>query len=223
MVEDGPSVRFHFPADALQEFLEHVLGDIAADVGVSQLKSKDQRTEYLSNTPEPDQTERTDEARALSETPATKPTQVKPKSSQAKPSKPAKPFKDLNLNSLGSKTQALLREFRKLDVDKLPNTAAVLTRAILELSVDGFLTGQGLSTAVTLRKRIKTALHRVDPSHKAKEYRALQAGLTDGTSIYSVNTLHAFVHNPYYQADGTTVRSIAANIQPFLQKLNDLA
>ena len=220
MVVDGDEIRFHYPAAVLQDFFEHVLGDIAADIGVSQLKSKAQRTEYLGGTPEPDTDERTDGPHSLGESPAPK-SSPKPKRKR-KPSKPAKPFKDLDLGNLGTKIQVLLREFRSIDVDRLPNAAAVLTRAILELSVDEFIAQKSLTRDRKLSKRLGTCLYKVDPTQKANEYQWLRTGLTDGTSLYAVSTLHAFVHNEHYQADGTTVRSIAANIQPFLQALNDL-
>ncbi|HVW16905.1 MAG TPA: hypothetical protein VHB30_01540 [Solirubrobacteraceae bacterium] len=220
MVDDRSAIRFEFPATARQAFFEHLLGDIAADVGVSQLKSKEQRTAYLKGTPEPEAKQRLPEAKPLSDAPSAAPS-PKPKP-RPRPSKPAKPFQTLDLSSLGSKTQALLREFRSLDVDKLPNAAAVLTRAILELSVDQFIAEKSLPTDQKLRKRIGTCLNKVDPTKKADEYSYMRTGLADGTSLYSVNTLHAFVHNQHYHADGTTVRSIAANIQPFLQALNDL-
>ncbi len=222
-VEDGASLRFHFPAGELQDFFEHVLGDLAADVGVSQLKSKEQRTEYLANTPEPKATERMDDAKPLGETPSSKAPKSQTSTQRRKSSKPAKPFKDLDLQRLGPKTQALLREFRRLNADKSPNASAVLTRAILELAVDEFMTMQNLLKDQKFRKRVQACLAKVDASGKAPEYQALRAGLADGTSLYSVNTLHGFVHNPYYHADGTTVRNIAANLEPFLQQLNDLA
>jgi hypothetical protein len=220
LVEQDGTVLFHFPATALQEFLEHVLGDIAADVSVSQLKSKSQRTEYLAKTPEPDPSQRTATPHALSDAPSNKPAkkpQAKPKSS-----KPARPFKDLDLSQLGAKTQAILREYRRIDVDKMPNTAGVMTRAILELAVDDFIAKKGLTSDPKLRKRVAACLKVVDPSQKALEYQSLRAGLQDGTSLYAVATLHGFVHNPHYHADGTTVRNIAANIGPFLQAMNQL-
>jgi hypothetical protein len=221
MVVDKHTVQFRYPATALQEFLEHVLGDIAADVGVSQLKSKDQRTEYLASTPKPEPSTKTPDPKPLGEAPSTAP--PKPPKPRPKPSKPAKPLRDLDLRNLNPKTQALLREFRSLDVDKFPNAAGILTRAILELSVDEFIESKGLAKDSKFSKRVKTCLHKVDPTDKAQQFLGIRQGLADGTSVYAVSTLHAFVHNPHYQADGTTVRSIASNIEPFLQELNNLA
>jgi hypothetical protein len=49
----------------------------------------------------------------------------------------------------------------------------------------------------------------------------VRTGLTDGESFYSIRTLHAFVHNKFFLADATTLGNIAANMEPFLQALND--
>jgi hypothetical protein len=218
MTDANGSPLFSFPADALQELFEHVLGDLAADVGVSQLKSKEQRAEYLSGTPKP---------KRSSALPAPQPLGVAPAPKSAKPrtrrrsSKPGKPFKDLDLSNVETKTQAILGEFRKVDVDKSPNTAAILTRVILEFTVDQFVRSKKLKQEQDLKGRVRQCLGRVDKSGKAPEYQGVRAGLTDGHSVYAVKTLHGFVHNPHFHADGNTVRSITSNLEPFLQALND--
>lgn len=220
LVDEDGVIRFHYPASALEPFIGQLLGDLAADVTVSQLKSKPQRAAYLAGTPLPDPATRSPQAKLLTDAPAGK--QSKKSRPKAKPSKPPKPFKDLNLEKLGTKTQTLLREFRALDVDKLPNAAAVLARGILELSVEQYIKTKGLTPNDSkLRKRLDACLRNIDPTYKDKRYQALRTGLQDGSSLYAVATLHAFVHNPHYHADGTTVRSIAANVEPFLQALND--
>jgi len=219
MVDEYGMIQFHYTAAALQQFMETVLGDIASDVSVSQLKSKSQRAEYLGATPKPDATIRLAEPKVLGTIQAEKAaTKQKPR---PKPSKPPKPLKDLRLDKLGAKTQALLREFHGIDPDKLPNTAVVVTRALLELAVDEYIRLRGLHSHRELRKRVETCLKSVDPSYKASEYQGLRTGLQDGSSLYAVATLHGFVHNPHYHAEGTTVRSIAANIEPFLWAMND--
>jgi hypothetical protein len=218
MAEVDGHLTFEFPADALEEFFEHVLGDLAGDIGVSQLKSKDQRAKYLRQTPKPDKDQRLPEAQPLDAKPATKRQKAKPK---PRPARPAKPFKELSLASLGVKTQAVLAELRKLDVDKCPNTVAILTRVILEFTVEGFAEQKKLPQAKDLKGRIRQCLQKIDPNNKAPDYQGVRTGLADGHSIYAVRTLHGFVHNAYYSADGNTVRNIASNLEPFLQALND--
>lgn len=218
MTESDGHLMFEFAADALEDFFEHVLGDLAGDIGVSQLKSKDQRAKYLRKTPKPDQGAKLSEPQSLTAKLATKPKKPKPK---PKPTRPAKPFKELSLANLGGKTQAVLDELRKLDVDKCPNTVAILTRVILEFTVEGFAEEKKLPLAKDLKGRVRQCLQKIDPTNKAADFQAVRTGLADGHSIYAVRTLHGFVHNAFYSADGNTVRNIASNLEPFLQALND--
>jgi hypothetical protein len=218
MSDANGSPEFRFPADALQELFEHILGDLAADVGVSQLKSKGQRAEYLGGTPKPKESAALPAPRPLGATAAPKPT--KPRS-RRRSSKPGKPFRDLDLSNIEPKTQAILGEFRKLDVDKSPNTSAILTRVMLEFTVDQFVRTKKLKQENDLKGRVRQCLGRVDPTGKAQEYQGVRAGLSDGNSVYAVKTLHGFVHNPHFHADGNTVRNITSNLEPFLQTLND--
>jgi hypothetical protein len=222
MIDDNGAIQFHFPATALEDFVAHVLGDIASDVTVSQLKSKDLRAKYLKSTPTPDPSTRTPEPQPLTDIPTgTGSKKPKPK---PRPAKPPKPFKELNLDQLGTKIQALMKEFRSLDTDKMANTTGVMIRVILDLSVDEFIAKAKLKPqSEQLRKRVEVCLARVDPTHKDPQYHGLRAGLKDGSSLYAMKSLHAFVHNRHYHADGATVRSIAANVEPFLQAMNDLA
>jgi hypothetical protein len=222
MVEQNGAIEFHFPASALEDFIAHVLGDLASNVSVSQLKSKAQRQKYLKATPKPDPATRSSEPKPLNEPPTGK-NSKKPKP-KPRPTKPPKPFKELNLDQLGSRIPILVKEFRALDVDKMANTAGVMIRVILDLSVDEFIAKAKLKPkSEELRKRVEVCLGRVDSTHKAPEYHGLRVGLKDGSSMYAMKSIHAFVHNRHYHADGATVRSIAANVEPFLQAMNDLA
>jgi hypothetical protein len=218
MTEEDGLLTFSFPADALQELFEYILGDLAADVGVSQLKSKQQRADYLSGTPKPKKAAALAIPQALGVSPAAKPAARR---TRRRSSKPAKPLKDLDLGNVEAKTQAILAEFRKLDVDKSPNTAAILTRVVLEFVVDQFVRRKKLKQEQDLKGRVRQCLGRIDSTGKAPEYQGVRAGLTDGHSIFAVRTLHGFVHNPHFHADGNTVRSITSNLEPFLQALND--
>lgn len=94
---------------------------------------------------------------------------------------------------------------------------------VLCLSVDQFIAKKNLSSKGELKTRIKRTLHAVDPTDKDSTYQGIRQGLSDGTSFYSVSTLHGYVHNRHFHPDGSSIRSIAANLSPFLQALNDNA
>jgi hypothetical protein len=156
-------VYFHYSAADLQAFFEHVLGDLAADIGVSELRTEPMRAQYLESTPEVKTSKRTKAAKALGSKPAPKP-QSPPKRRRgaAKP----KPLKNLSLDKLGSKTQALLGELRQLNPEKTPHAVAVLIRVILDLSIDEFLERKGLKRDQEMKKRLKKCLAAVDSSGK---------------------------------------------------------
>jgi hypothetical protein len=219
MVDTGKALEFEFKAGDLEEFFEHVLGDLASTVGVSALRKKPDRAKYLKSTPEPDTSQRLSTASSLSAS-ATSKAKPKPKP-RKRPSKPPKPFNDLDLSNLGERTENILREFKGIDVDLRPNAAALLTRAILELSVDQYIADKKLSTEGKLKKRIQRTLYAVDPSQKDKKFQGVRQGLADSNNMFSVSTLHGYVHNPHFHPDGSGIRSIAANLGPFLQALND--
>jgi hypothetical protein len=219
--QEGTEVKFGFSADDLQEFFERVLGDLAADVGVSQLKSKKQRTDYLNATPEPDETRKLPSPRALSDAPQSKnASRTRPRRRTAKP---AKPLKGLDDSSLEQKTQSLVRELHTVDVDKTPTASVMLIRSIVELAVEQY----NLAQAVTpkdpnrFRSRLKACLLKLDPTEKDKRFQQLRTGLADKTSPFAVDTMHALVHNRYFSGDGTTARSIADGVEPLLQAIND--
>jgi hypothetical protein len=213
-------VYFHYSASDLQAFFEHILGDLAADIGVSELRTEPLRAQYLEGTPEVKTSKRTKEAKPLGSKPAPKP-KTPPKRRRAVP-KP-KPLKDLTLDKLGNKTQALLGEIRQLNPEKTPHAVAVLIRAILDLTIDEFLDKKNLSRDREMKKRIKKCLAAVDSTGKDQRFKAVRVGLEDGTSLYAVATLHEFMHNRHFQADRSHVDTIAENIEPFLQALNDNA
>jgi hypothetical protein len=125
------------------------------------------------------------------------------------------------LANLGERIENILREFQGIDVDLRPNAAALLTRAILELSVDQYIAKKSLSTEGKLKKRLQRTLNKVDPTQKDGKFQGIRQGLSDGTSLFAVGTLHGYVHNPHYHPVGSEVRAIAANLTPFLEALND--
>lgn len=221
MEDVNGSLSFQFSAKDLEAFMEYVLGDFASEIGVSEIRKKPDRAKYLERTPEPDQKKRRAKAKPLGASTQAKP---KPKPQKPKrPKKPPRPFADLDLSKLGDRTNNILGEFRGVDVDQSPNAAALLTRAILELSVDQFIAKKGLATDGKLKKRIQRALNAVDPSKKDERFQGVRQGLSDGTSMFAVATLHGYVHNPHFHPDGSGIRSIAANLKPFLQALNENA
>jgi len=217
MVSSVESLAFEFPAAALEDFFEQVLTDLATSVGISSLRKKPDRAKYLSKTPEPDPGKRKSKASPLSESKRQK---AKPKPPK-RPAKPPKPFADLSVTNLGERIENIVGEFQGIDIDLRPNAAALLLRAILELSVDQYIAKKKLSTEGRLRKRVQRALNEVDSTRKDERFQGVRQGLSDGTSLLAVATLHGYVHNPHFHPGGSEIRAIAANLTPLLEALNN--
>lgn len=223
----GGPLEFAFPAAQLEPVFEHLLNDLATEVTVTTLKRKAQREDYLRDkVPDPDPKHRLHKPAPLRDVPSASPKPTpspdlpKPKPKPPRP-KPEKPLGGVALSSLGARVHDLLEEFQSLSVDRQPNASGILLRVIVELAVDCYLFETKGRANGEFKDRIRRALKVIDPSERDAAFQGVRQGLTDGSSILSITTLHAFVHNPDYHPDPATVRAWARNYEPFLQALND--
>jgi hypothetical protein len=221
-IEEG-ELKSHYSRESLEPIIAKVLEDLAGDVTVSNLKTKAQRKKYIDErAPGVLTAEKYDPtAASLKPTSLTGTTRRRRKLKKKVLGK-KNLFEDLVLQSLGSRISNILGELQQLDVDRLSNAAAVLVRAVLELSVAQFFAEKGWKQTQELRNQVKRCLQEIDPTGKDRRYQAVRVGLQDGTSVLAIATLHGYVHNPHYHPTGTELRSIAANYESFLQALDEL-
>jgi hypothetical protein len=232
-----PDVRKHFnysevagiglfgnDAAAVKPAVDRLLRDVAGKVTVSQLKSKEQRKKYLKSLPKIDAKADEHEPKPLnagsSTTPPTKPAaQVKKKRRR----KPAPLLADVDLQNLGTRVEDMLGEVQTLDLERFPNSVAIMLRTLLELSVDQMHENKGWKKSPEFKNRLRKVLRLLDSTEKDPQFQNLRTGLQDGSSLYAVTTLHAYVHNPYFHPTNTELRSIAANLAPFLKSADAVA
>jgi hypothetical protein len=69
---------------------------------------------------------------------------------------------------------------------------------------------------------VQKCLHELDTTGKDPRYQAVRLGLADGTSLFSVATIHAYLHNANFNPTPSELRSIAANYSAFLAGLDTL-
>jgi hypothetical protein len=219
---DGEMLAHHSAAE-LRPAVSRMLGDLAGSLTVTELKTKAQRKKYVGKMKDvlPDAQNYSPSARPLSggsalKTPVRRPT-------AAKTSKPPNHlFTSVNVSNLGSRIQAILLELKTLDLDKFPNAASVLLRAVIELSVDQVFDVKGWSKQGEFKNRVKKCLTAIDSTNRDPAYQAVRAGLQDGTSMMAVATMHAWVHNPQWHPVATDLRQVAENYSPFLTALDAL-
>lgn len=226
-LELSPTVVAHYPSEAIEPGIERVLEDLhAGTITVSGLKSKDQRRKYILDVPLPDEKAYEPDPRALvpagtPRPPAPKPKPL-PKPSSSTPAKPL--FDGVQLTNLGGRIADILVELQKLDVDRYPNACAALLRVVVELAVTEvhLKKGWSMSPSTKLRELVKKCVKELDPSEKDPRYQSVRAGLNDGTSMFAVATIHAFLHNSHYKPTPSEVRSTSSNYAPFLAALDTL-
>lgn len=219
--QDGRLVS-HYSAETLEALLERLFRDVAGELSVTKLKSKEQRTEYLGTLPPPDPAKYRSDPQPLDRGGDGA---IAPRAQPARRPAPPKPqplFKDLDLRNLGDRVQSILIEIRRLDLDRFPNAASLMIRALVELAVDQVHDNNKWSPRGEFRTRVRRCLHEIDSTDKDDQYQPVRTGLQDGTSLLAMATLHAYVHNRHYHPTGTDLRAIASNYQPFLQALDRL-
>lgn len=218
---EDQGLHSYFAAADLEAAITRVVTDLSTHLSVSALKSKKQRSDYINKMRSdlPDQKARRSEAMALAAQ------KVPTKKRGRRPSPPASAknlFSDVQLKKLDQRVIDVLWELQQLDVDRYPNAAAILTRVVLELAMADVYTRKGLPDSDELRKRVLKCLNLIDPSGKNGLYQGVRTGLNDGTSMFAVRTLHAWVHNRFFAPTASDTRLTARNWSPFLAALDTL-
>jgi len=217
---DGNAV-WHFDAEALAPALDRIIADLAGPVGVGSIFNKPLRAEYLrriaGDLPAP--SSRRPDAFPLQPPPRT--TAAAKKKQEATPP-PARLFEGLQLTALGQRVTDILDELKRIEVQEFPNSAAVLVRVVIELSTTELMRLRGWPEG-TLPKNVRRALTAVDPAGNGPEFEPIRRGLSDGSSMWAVQTMHKYVHNPHFHPVAAELRAIAANWTPFLAAVNQIA
>lgn len=228
-IEMKPEVGAHYTSEQLEPAITRIVTDFSTGkVTVSGIWAKEDRRKYLLKIRAelPDEGLRDPDARPLvpagsPRPPAPKPPKTKP---GPQPSPAPKPlFDGVQLTNLGGRIADVLTELQKLDVDKYPNAAGALLRVVIELAVTEVHERKNWPTTnVKLKELVKKCLRALDPTEKDPKYQSVRAGLNDGSSMFAVATIHAYLHNQYYNPTPSEIRSTSSNYAAFLAGLDTL-
>ncbi len=130
-----------------------------------------------------------------------------------------------------AKIHAILKELKGLNAEKFANSGAVLLRVFLELSVDSFLEKNGIplqtkvapsrSVDKNLRKKVSESIEHMVKNHDAdrKDFLSVSRGLSDSASPFSIELLHAYVHNRFVTPKGKDLISAWDDAQRYFEQL----
>lgn len=138
--------------------------------------------------------------------------------------------KTCRMNITNPKTEEVSNELRVLQLAKHPHAIAVLLRVFLETSVDDYLTKASISLTIpvpgqgpkdkSLRKKVEEAIdHMVAKGATRKDFAGVIKGLSDANHPFSVDLLHAYVHNRFFSPSERDLRIAWDNGQPLLDKM----
>jgi hypothetical protein len=157
-----------------------------------------------------------------------------PVSSRPTPRGPRHLFEGVRLSKLGPRVNNILGEVQRLDVDNYPNASAVLTRVVLELAITEVYQKNGWDLQwpsphpskqpkdKTLAELVRECLDRMDPTGKDKRWHAVRVGISTPSSMMSMPTLNAWVHDPKFHPVPHDLRLMADNYRDFLAALGTL-
>jgi len=152
-----------------------------------------------------------------------------PKKPKAAPRKSLIP-RGCALNVTNPKVAEIATELRSLPFSSYPHAISVLLRVFLELSVDQYLTRNGIDLKVKtsnggvadkkLRSKVDEAVsHMVSTGTPAKELDGIRKGINDKHSPLHMDTLHNYIHNAFYSPTERDLIVAWDNAQPFFERL----
>jgi len=246
---DGDGVVFNFDREHLLQGFLKIFGDLAGEVGVSQIKSKEQRQEYIKNSAQnlPPRSKRLGRprdpgemgtegqgsasgnggsARDQEDADETSGGQRSPRRSMPRMERVI--FQGLVLRHVDIRTSQLLQQAQRIDIDSAPAVTAVLVRVILELAVTDAATRQSwnVSEGDSLKRKIGVAILALDPDARdpSRRDKTLEPAWirTQDQSGLLVQAMHSYVHNIMTNPTAAEVRELSRTLRPLLEGLDQL-
>lgn len=229
------------PADEAIKPLKRIVLDLAEkEINVNDVKTKDQQNAYIAKlrqTDRADLTKKTGTSIAIDE--------IKAKDFTAKATPPAKKAKtaklplrttlvpkSCKLNVTNSKIAGIYGELRTLQLAKHVHAIGVLLRVFVEMSVDEYLTTVANIPLYTmnpannqkkdkyLKTKMKEAIdYMVVNGATEKEFKGVRMAMNDQNNPFSIETLHAYIHDRFFTPIDSHLRAAWDNGQPLFEKI----
>jgi hypothetical protein len=217
-----------------------VLDLAGKDWNVTKLKSKDQQNAYI------DKLKASDRPNLSRKTGTAIPVEgITDEDFTAKPPSPTKKPrsgrtsarttivpKSCKLNVTTAKIDGIYKELKVLLLAKHVHAISVLLRVFLEMSVDDYLVSKAGSTLTfkdpkssrmldkKLKNKVKeTIAHLVTEGAPEKDFKGVVTAMNDSQNPFSIDTLHAYIHNRFFTPTDTHLVTGWDNAQPFCEKI----
>jgi hypothetical protein len=117
--------------------------------------------------------------------------------------------KNCQLNVTNAKIAGIYDELKKLFLSSHVHAIGVLLRVFLEMSVDDYLVKKAASSLSVMKNghehfkkldaKVKEVIaHMVANGATEKDFKGVLAGMADDDHPFSIDTLHAYIHNRFF-------------------------
>ena len=237
----GGKLQTDLPAEEALKPLKRIVLDLAEKhVTVTDLKSKDQQNAYvgkLKATDKPNLSKKSGrplpvegltgkDFAAKAVTPLRKGRTARPA-----PRHTAIP-KSCKLNITVAKIEGIYNELRTLQLSKHVHAIGVLLRVFLEMSVDDYLENKagskltvkdprsGRTNDKKLKDKVKETMdHMVKSGTPEKELKGIWVAVNEPLNPFSIDTLHAYIHNRFFTPTDSHLVTGWDNAQRFFEKI----
>lgn len=233
---DGDVVLSNFPKERIRPILTRLFADFAGPVSVDQIKTKRQREKYLEQVEDilPKLADRLDEPEkfarfsagdeANQEKTAEEKTESDSKKTRRKrPDFEKRLFQSVSLGHVSLRSSEVLEEAKKISIDDMPNVAAIMVRAVVDIVATDVAAQLGWKrNQDTLKGRIAAVLNQVDPERNNPSLSDAWRFSQEEDGALVLKTLHSFVHSWQNHPLTVEVRKLSLAYSPLLLKADEL-
>jgi hypothetical protein len=223
---EGGEIKSTAPEDQVLKTLTKIVMDVAdKTISVNNIRSKDDRTNYIEGLAAtgaiPRSIPHTVSAwKVGTNIKGSVPRRGRPPITKRKaviPSPCVLRIKNRRLN-------AIYRELKRIDADAFPNSAGVMLRVFLELSLDRHISAKklrGVTENSTLNNKLLHVSQDLETSGNltAAEAQAIRVAAGGRGMLFSIDTLHAYVHNKFVLPKGPEIRDTWDQMQRLLEEI----
>jgi hypothetical protein len=228
------------PEEALKPLKRLVLDLAEKHVTVTDLKSKVQQDEYISNLKTADRPNLSRKTGTLLPVEGITDKDFSAKSqARTKKARAARAAartsivpKSCKLNVTTAKIAGIYKELRTLQLARHVHAIGVLLRVFLEMSVDDYLENKagvsltykdpksGRAFDKSLKYKVNEAIaHMVANGASEKDFKGVTTAMSDTQNPFSIETLHAYIHNRFFTPLDTHLVTGWDNAQRFFEKI----
>lgn len=201
------------------EYLKRIVSDLSSGaIKVDKVKTKGQRESYIDSVlSHPDAGNDNNKARPA---PATTSGRRQRAQSPAHTRRHLIPT-DFKPTMKNKRQREIYAELRQLDVEKYPNAVSVLFRTFFEIAIWNFYEARNLDQSQKLSPKIRKVAKTLAAEGKIVQSveTVILRATDDEESIFSIKSLHQYVHGPYDHPSPKNLKRNWDQFQPFLEAL----